>query len=311
MWQKNINDFNRVVAIGGGHGMGRVLSSLSFLGQRLTGIVTTTDNGGSTGRLRQSQACIAWGDLRNCLNQLVTDPSIGSLLFEYRFAGDGELAGHNLGNLMLLALDSLCVRPLDAIKLISDMLKIESQLLPMSEQPTDLCAHMACGSEAFGEVSIDQLDIPPLSLRLIPEVQATREAVQALQQAELIILGPGSFLTSIMPPLLLAEIGRAINESDALVVFIGNLVAEHGPARHLDLAAQCRWLESRIGHGRVNAILAPPGEYQMTEWHDRLIQADMCEAELQHRHDRFKLKQALDNTIQQLMSQRGLACHHT
>ena len=125
MWQKNINDFERVVAIGGGHGMGRVLSSLSFLGTRLTGIVTTTDDGGSTGRLRKSQECIAWGDLRNCLNQLVTEPSIGSQLFEYRFTGRGELAGHNLGNLMLLALDNLCVRPLDAIRLISDMLEIE------------------------------------------------------------------------------------------------------------------------------------------------------------------------------------------
>ncbi len=81
----------------------------------------------------------------------MTDPSIGSLLFEYRFAGRGELAGHNLGNLMLLALDNLCVRPLDAIKLISDMLKIESQLLPMSEFPTDLCAHTACGNQILGK----------------------------------------------------------------------------------------------------------------------------------------------------------------
>ncbi len=257
MWQKNINDFERVVAIGGGHGMGRVLSSLSFLGQRLTGIVTTTDDGGSTGRLRKSQDCIAWGDLRNCLNQLVTDPSIGSMLFEYRFAGRGELAGHNLGNLMLLALDNLCVRPLDAIKLISDMLKIESQLLLMSEFPTDLCANMECGTRIQGEVSIDQLASPPLSLGLMPEVQATREAVQALQQADMVILGPGSFLTSIMPPLLLAEISQAINESNAMVVFICNLVAEKGPAGQLDLKSQCRWLESRIGQGRIDAILAP------------------------------------------------------
>ena len=182
MWQKNINDFDRVVAIGGGHGMGRVLSSLSFLGQRLTGIVTTTDDGGSTGRLRKSQECIAWGDLRNCLNQLVTTPSIGSQLFEHRFTGRGELAGHNLGNLMLLALDNLCVRPLDAIKLISDMLKIESQLLPMSEFPTDLCAHTVCGDQILGEVSIDQLTTPPRALSLNPVVPATREAIDALMQ---------------------------------------------------------------------------------------------------------------------------------
>ncbi|MGL5032068.1 MAG: gluconeogenesis factor YvcK family protein [Aeromonas sp.] len=312
MWQKNINDFEHVVALGGGHGMGRVLSALSFLGQRLTGIVTTTDDGGSTGRLRQSQQCIAWGDLRNCLNQLVTDPSIGSLLFEYRFAGKGELAGHNLGNLMLLALDNLCVRPLEAIKLISDMLNIEPQLLPMSESPTDLCAHLPCGSQILGEVSIDKLTTPPISLGLKPLVPATYEAVIALQQADIIILGPGSFLTSIMPPLLLPEIATAINQSQAMLIFIGNLVAEQGPASQLNLIDQCRWLESQVGTGRLDAILAPASlDHHLgghvansAPWQGRLIHADLGEAALPHRHDRQKLKLALDQTILQLLRTR-------
>lgn len=297
MWQKNITHFDRVVAIGGGHGMGRVLSSLSFLGPRLTGIVTTTDDGGSTGRLRKSQECIAWGDLRNCLNQLVTDPGIGSLLFEYRFTGRGELAGHNLGNLMLLALDNLCVRPLDAIRLISDMLKIEPQLLPMSEQPTDLCAHTLCGDQILGEVSIDRLTTPPRALSLNPAVPATREAVEALTHADIIILGPGSFLTSVMPPLLLCDIAEAIRNSGAIVVFIGNLVAEEGPAGQLTLLNQYRWLEERIGSGRVDAILAPEGP-AIPDLAHCLVQADLGEAALPHRHDRLKLRQALDDVIQ-------------
>lgn len=297
MWQKNITHFDRVVAIGGGHGMGRVLSSLSFLGPRLTGIVTTTDDGGSTGRLRKSQECIAWGDLRNCLNQLVTDPGIGSLLFEYRFTGRGELAGHNLGNLMLLALDNLCVRPLDAIRLISDMLKIEPQLLPMSEQPTDLCAHTLCGDQILGEVSIDRLTTPPRALSLNPAVPATREAVEALTHADIIILGPGSFLTSVMPPLLLCDIAEAIRNSGAIVVFIGNLVSEEGPAGQLTLLNQYRWLEERIGSGRVDAILAPEGP-AIPELAHCLVQADLGEAALPHRHDRLKLRQALDDVIQ-------------
>ncbi|MGY4106408.1 gluconeogenesis factor YvcK family protein [Aeromonas encheleia] len=297
MWQKNISNFDRVVAIGGGHGMGRVLSSLSFLGQRLTGIVTTTDDGGSTGRLRKSQECIAWGDLRNCLNQLVTDPGIGSQLFEYRFNGRGELAGHNLGNLMLLALDNLCVRPLDAIRLISDMLKIEPQLLPMSELPTDLCAHTVCGDQILGEVSIDQLTTPPRALSLSPTVPATCEAVQALTQADMIILGPGSFLTSVMPPLLLDEVAGAIRDSQAIVVFVCNLVAENGPAGQLALPEQHRWLEERIGQGRVDAILAPEG-LSVPELANCLIQAELGEAALPHRHDRLKLRQALDEVIQ-------------
>ena len=306
MWQKNINDFDRVVAIGGGHGMGRVLSSLSFLGTRLTGIVTTTDNGGSTGRLRKSQECIAWGDLRNCLNQLVTEPSIGSRLFEYRFTGRGELAGHNLGNLMLLALDNLCVRPLDAIRLISDMLHIAPSLLPMSEHPTDLCAHTVCGDQILGEVSIDLLTTPPRALSLNPIVPATREAIDALSQADMIILGPGSFLTSIMPPLLLNEIAEAIRGSGAIVVFISNLVAENGPAGKLTLSHQHRWLEERIGQGRIDAILAPEG-LGAPELQHCLVQASLGEAALPHRHDRLKLRQALDAVILSWYAERDKA----
>ncbi|MCY9834527.1 gluconeogenesis factor YvcK family protein [Aeromonas media] len=306
MWQKNINDFDRVVAIGGGHGMGRVLSSLSFLGTRLTGIVTTTDNGGSTGRLRKSQECIAWGDLRNCLNQLVTEPSIGSRLFEYRFTGRGELAGHNLGNLMLLALDNLCVRPLDAIRLISDMLNIEPSLLPMSEHPTDLCAHTVCGDQILGEVSIDQLTTPPRALSLNPVVPATREAIDALNQADMIILGPGSFLTSIMPPLLLNEVAEAIRGSGAIVVFISNLVAENGPAGKLTLSHQHRWLEERIGQGRIDAILAPEG-HGAPELQHCLVLASLGEVALPHRHDRLKLRQALDTVILSWYAERDKA----
>ena len=87
MRNRTLADLDRVVALGGGHGLGRVLSSLSSLGSRLTGIVTTTDNGGSTGRIRRSEGGIAWGDMRNCLNQLITEPSVASAMFEYRFDG--------------------------------------------------------------------------------------------------------------------------------------------------------------------------------------------------------------------------------
>ena len=126
MRNRTLADLDRVVALGGGHGLGRVLSSLSSLGSRLTGIVTTTDNGGSTGRIRRSEGGIAWGDMRNCLNQLITEPSVASAMFEYRFGGNGELSGHNLGNLMLKALDHLSVRPLEAINLIRNLLKVDT-----------------------------------------------------------------------------------------------------------------------------------------------------------------------------------------
>lgn len=104
MRNRTLADLDRVVALGGGHGLGRVLSSLSSLGSRLTGIVTTTDNGGSTGRIRRSEGGIAWGDMRNCLNQLITEPSVASAMFEYRFGGNGGFRNIEQNDLRILAL---------------------------------------------------------------------------------------------------------------------------------------------------------------------------------------------------------------
>ena len=185
MRNRTFADLDRVVALGGGHGLGRVMSSLSSLGSRLTGIVTTTDNGGSTGRIRRSEGGIAWGDMRNCINQLIAEPSVASAMFEYRFGGNGELSGHNLGNLMLKALDHLSVRPLEAINLIRNLLKVDAFLIPMSEQPVDLMALDHEGHEVYGEVNIDQLDNVPQELMLTPPVPATREAVYAIYYDQL------------------------------------------------------------------------------------------------------------------------------
>lgn len=135
---------------------------------------------------------------------------------------------------------------------------------------------------------------------------ATREAIDALNQADMIILGPGSFLTSIMPPLLLNEVAEAIRGSGAIVVFISNLVAENGPAGKLTLSHQHRWLEERIGQGRIDAILAPEG-HGAPELQHCLVQASLGEAALPHRHDRLKLRQALDAVILSWYAERDKA----
>ena len=244
----SLADLRHVVALGGGHGLGRVMSSLSSLGSRLTGIVTTTDNGGSTGRIRRSEGGIAWGDMRNCLNQLITEPSIASAMFEYRFSGNGELSGHNLGNLMLKSLDHLSVRPLEAINLIRNMLKVDAQLIPMSESPVDLMAIDEMGNEVYGEVNVDALHEIPQELRLYPTVKATKEALQAIHQADLIIIGPGSFFTSLMPLLLLDEIAAALRECKAPMIYIGNLAKEiSSPAANLSLPDKLKMMEHYIG----------------------------------------------------------------
>uniref|UniRef100_UPI0031E42BE4 uridine diphosphate-N-acetylglucosamine-binding protein YvcK n=1 Tax=Klebsiella sp. TaxID=576 RepID=UPI0031E42BE4 len=300
MRTRTFADLDRVVALGGGHGLGRVMSSLSSLGSRLTGIVTTTDNGGSTGRIRRSEGGIAWGDMRNCLNQLIAEPSIASAMFEYRFAGNGELSGHNLGNLMLKALDHLSVRPLEAINLIRNLLKVDAFLIPMSEQPVDLMAIDHEGHEVYGEVNIDQLPGVPKELMLTPPVPATREAVEAIAEADLILIGPGSFYTSLLPILLLDEMAQALRRTPATMVFIDNLGKEHSPAANLTLADRVGIMERYIGKRVIDAIVVGPKTDTSGLENRAIVQTPLDAADVTYRHDRMLLRNALEKAIQTL-----------
>ncbi|HED3054120.1 TPA: uridine diphosphate-N-acetylglucosamine-binding protein YvcK [Raoultella ornithinolytica] len=300
MRTRTFADLDRVVALGGGHGLGRVMSSLSSLGSRLTGIVTTTDNGGSTGRIRRSEGGIAWGDMRNCLNQLIAEPSIASAMFEYRFSGNGELSGHNLGNLMLKALDHLSVRPLEAINLIRNLLKVDAFLIPMSEQPVDLMAIDHEGHEVYGEVNIDQLPRVPKELMLSPPVPATREAVEAIAEADLILIGPGSFYTSLLPILLLDEMTQALRRTPATMVFIDNLGKEHSPAANLTLADRVGIMEHYIGKRVIDAIVVGPKTDTTGLENRAIVQTPLDAADVPYRHDRVLLRNALEKAIQTL-----------
>lgn len=301
MRNRTLADLDRVVALGGGHGLGRVMSALSSLGSRLTGIVTTTDNGGSTGRIRRSEGGIAWGDMRNCLNQLITEPSVASAMFEYRFSGNGELSGHNLGNLMLKALDHLSVRPLEAINIIRNLLKVDAFLIPMSEQPVDLMATDDEGHLVYGEVNIDLLESPVQELMLFPKVHATREAIQAIAEADLILIGPGSFYTSLLPLLLLEDLSQALRRTPAPVVYIGNLGKElSAAAASLTLKDKLTIMEQYVGKPIIDAVIVGP-KVNVSAVSDRVVIQGVLEAsDIPYRHDRHLLREALEKAVQAL-----------
>jgi len=293
MQLKNSN----VVAIGGGHGLGRVLSTLSFLEKQLTGIVTTTDNGGSTGRLRKRSSSIAWGDLRNCLTQLVDESSIGSQLFNFRFDGQDELGGHNLGNLILYGLGQIQSRPLDSIKLVRRLLKVKTSLLPMSETPTDLMAFYPEGRCRVGELSVDEMPIMPKKLMLAPLVKTLSSCKEAIENADLIILGPGSFLTSVIPPLLVGDIANAIVNSNAHCVFIDNIVKENSPAGALTLDDKLKWIEDNIGRQPVDSAIVHCE--QTTSNIVPVFTSDLSNEKIPHYHDSEKLLLALEQCLMQ------------
>lgn len=294
-----LNRLNAVVALGGGHGLGRLLSALSFLKERLTGIVATTDNGGSTGRIRSQQEVIAWGDLRNCLNQIIVKPTVASRLFEYRFGGSGELAGHNLGNLILSALENMRIRPLEGINLVRELLHVRSKLIPMSETPVHLIAQLHSGESIFGEVQIDSLAETPQHLALDTMVVATPEAISAIQEAELILLGPGSFFTSIMPNLLVSELAQAIATSQAKVIFIDNIGQEHGSAGQLSLNQRIEWIENCIGQARINSVITTDEERSELPSHIQILRKNLSANDVYYRHDRNKLSRAIDELLAQ------------
>jgi uncharacterized cofD-like protein len=298
MQLKNLN----IVAIGGGHGLGKVLSTLSFMGHRLTGIVTTTDNGGSTGRLRQQSSTIAWGDLRNCLTQLVDDESIGSQLFNFRFEGDDELGGHNLGNLILYGLEKVQSSPMDSIKLVRRLLRVKTQVLPMSETPTDLMAFYPEGRCRLGELSVDDMPIMPKSLMLAPLVKSVKPCIEAINNADLIILGPGSFLTSVVPPLLVRGISEAINQRNGHCVFIDNIVAENSPAAQLSLDQKLDWIEANIDCMPIDSVICQDNKVISSKV--SVFTQDLADTKVAHHHDNDKLIAALIRCVESLNTKK-------
>lgn len=298
---KALYQCRKIVAIGGGHGLGRVMASLGFMEEKLAGIVATTDDGGSTGRLREASGCIAWGDLRNCLNQLCSDsPNLARVLFEYRFKDSGELSGHNLGNLIMLAMDQMCVRPLDAVNLIRKMLQVGAQLIPMSEEPARLAASLG-DREVVGETTIDALESRPDKLMLLPDIKPTYEAVAAIEQADLIILGPGSFMTSILPALLMEDIAQSINNSSALKVFVGNIKPEVTVVGQLSIAEKLQWMQSMTGV-YPDVLLWPEERDLPIDVSCQIEQQPLSDPHQEGAHSREAMRKALDLLAQQHLS---------
>ena len=289
-----LNELN-IVAIGGGHGLGRVLSTLSFMGNKLTGIVTTTDNGGSTGKLRKRSSSIAWGDLRNCLTELVDSDSIGSQLFNFRFDGNDELGGHNLGNLILYGLGQVQSRPLDSIKLVRRILRVRTQVLPMSETPTDLIAFYPEGRCRVGELSVDKMSVMPKSLMLAPLVKSIAPCISAINNADLIILGPGSFLTSIVPPLLIRDISNALANRKGHCVFIDNIVLENSPAATLSIDEKLNWINENIGCLPIDSVICQEPDTKSDKVN--IICRDLAHNKVPHHHDKKKLINALEDCL--------------
>jgi uncharacterized cofD-like protein len=217
----------RVVALGGGHGLAVTLTALRLVGVEPTAVVTVADDGGSSGRLRRDLGMLAPGDLRKAMLALADPDAEVRELFAYRFER-GDLAGHNLGNLALAALTDLRGGFAEALAEASRWLRVHGQVLPATLVPVRLCGRVD-GRQVEGQVAIATATGRVESVWLEPRrPAAVPAAVLAVRNADLVLLGPGSTFTSVVPNLLVPELAAALVEASERLVYICNLEAQPG-----------------------------------------------------------------------------------
>ncbi len=258
----------RVVAIGGGTGLPAVLRGFRSLVQAglvsdLTAIVAMTDDGGSSGRLRRTRGLPPPGDLRNCLVALSCEEDLLAGLFQHRYGGDDEVGGHSVGNLILAALAEMTGSMLHAVEMSSRVLRTSGTILPVTLQDAVLEADLEDGTRIVGESSIGACGKRIRRLHLRPEgAAATPGVVEAIQEADLVVLGPGSLYTSLVPHLLVREVAAAFLRTKAVRVLVANLVGERGEAAGLGLADQIEVLRETAGGSVADAVLVHEGDIE-------------------------------------------------
>jgi uncharacterized cofD-like protein len=259
-----------VVALGGGTGLSTLLRGLKNLVSRrrdeirtehpiagLTAIVTVTDDGGSSGRLRRENRILPPGDIRNCMVALGQDEALLGRLFQYRFHAGRGLVGHNFGNLFLAALTHVTGDFAEAVRVSSKILAIRGQIFPSTISNVSLVATLEGGRRVHGETSITasrkrikRLALSPRTARPLPK------ALEAIREADLILLGPGSLYTSILPNLLIPEIANAIATSKAPRVYIANLMTQPGETAGYALADHLKAIREHTSRRVIDWVVA-------------------------------------------------------
>jgi uncharacterized cofD-like protein len=306
----------RMVAIGGGTGLPSALRAMKTQTHDLTAVVTVADDGGSSGRLRRDMGVQPPGDLRNNIVALADDESLMAKLFQYRFT-EGDLKGHSFGNLFISALTNITDGGLEtALIETARVLNIQGRVLPSTLQDVNLRAKVRLPNQVrsvtiFGEAAIGEAGGKIEHLELVPaDVQAYPGSVEAILNAEIVVIGPGSLYTSILPNLLVPEIANALRATTAYIVYICNVATQPGETDEYTVAEHAMAIEQMTGRGVFQAVLAnnsypppPPGvitdyvmpvpdNHQVLQRYE-IVYTDLTDAERPWRHDPTKLSRSL------------------
>ncbi|MBT3240488.1 MAG: YvcK family protein [Chloroflexi bacterium] len=253
----------RIVVIGGGHGQATLLRGLKKHTTNLTAIVTVADDGGSSGRLRDSMGILPPGDIRNCLAALSNDEDLITQLFQYRFAqGDNQLEGHSFGNLFISALSDLTGSFEEAVAESGRVLSVHGRVLPSTLHDVQLIAdktlpHLTGEVRVHGESNIPEIDGKVRQVWLEPNnPPAFPEAIREILRADMIVIAPGSLFTSILPNLLVPDIAAAIRSSQAFKVFVCNVATQPGETDGYDCLDHIEAIDSHVGNSLFDIVIA-------------------------------------------------------
>lgn len=304
-----------VVVIGGGTGLSTILQGIKKYTKNITAIVTVTDNGGSSGRLRDEMDVLPPGDIRNCLVALADAQPLMLDLFQYRFEDGSGLKGHSFGNLFITALSKITGDFDRAIKESSKVLAIRGSVIPATLENVSLVGYFEDGTTAEGETNITDVNKPIDRICLSPETcKATGEALDAIENADIIIYGPGSLFTSILPNLLIKDLLQKILESDGRKYYISNVMTQPGETNHFSVYDHFRELIKHTDPRLVDTVIVNNGiisEEMLRKYNDKgaipvemdcqkirdlgygVIEADIVSQEGQVRHDHDKLAQLI------------------
>jgi len=311
----------KIVAIGGGHGLSHLLLGLKEYTANLTAIVTVADSGGSSGRLREAFNIVAPGDVRNCLVALADAPALMSQLFQYRFAEGGGLKGHSFGNLFLTAMVQLTGGDFQkAIEESSKVLAIRGKVIASTIHNVHLVAEYADGTRMEGEAKIPKKNVPIKRLSLNPaDAQPTPEALSAIAEADIIVMGPGSLYTSILPNLIINGMPEALARSAAYKIYVCNVMTQQGETDDFSASGHVRTLVEHANPKVLNACIINDGivpEEALKRYRSqgsypvapdvenikalgyRVVATDLLSVADYVRHDSQKLTQALTKLIE-------------
>lgn len=306
-----------VVIIGGGTGSSVILRGFKLLENiSLSAIVTVADDGGSTGRLRKQYKIPAMGDIRNVMVSLAASESLLGPLMDYRFEGNGDIAGHSLGNLMLTALTQTTGNFIEAIQKLSRVLNVKGEIIPSTTQIVTLLAVMEDGTIVRGESNIPKFQNRISKVFYQEKVTASKQAIQAIEQADYIVYGIGSLYTSIMPNLIIPEIKEALAKSSAKKIYFCNAMTQPGETDGLSLEEHVEAITRHAGECAVDVVVthndilyeATLQRYQEKSSYPVLITEDTHRYKIIKkdllkfddgliRHDSMKVKQAFEEIM--------------